>query len=537
MSRLVWPFAVGGLAAVALGLFGWWAPTSGTASAPPGAGPGAPDGRELVIGLPSPRGPLSPLITGRSDARDLLSTFVIQPFLAIDPVGQLTPVTTTATVDLERQEVRLRLLGGVRFHAHPTCLEARPATPDDVLASIHLAREMATANFENVQPDQARVEGEEVVVPFSSNRGDEVYELDWVRLLPLEIARDRCDDPFDLAFPVGTGTHRLAAPPAGEALTLVRVDGADSPFARIRTVPVRDLKEALKLIDKGELDLYRDWVPASLSELIEQREGRLALREGALPPLQRPVQMLPWGLRNHFGVVGIIPRRDRAGPLAERRVRQAVALAIDPAPLKTGLAYMERPEKRFLQPWMLGYDPELEPLPVDRARARALLAGRESPIQIVLEVGASGKGAAPVLIEQLAEVGIEVTLVEGDAPGNAVLATSAAPMQGVDPTRALFSFVVAIGQATPPGERVRPALDAAGQARRQEDKRRALRDLEAALLEELPMMPIGLARRDPLFGTMVASERLAPLTEGGEDFVGLVIREYAPRTLRWADAP
>lgn len=106
------------------------------------------------------------------------------------------------------------------------------------------------------------------------------------------------------------------------------------------------------------------------------------------------------------------------GPLADRRVRQALNYAADvDAIIEEVVDGAAEPLNGYLTPHHFGYDPETPPYPHDPAEARRLLAeaGYPDGLTLVFDIPSSMPDEAPALAEilgrQFAEVGITLETV------------------------------------------------------------------------------------------------------------------------------
>jgi peptide/nickel transport system substrate-binding protein len=173
---------------------------------------------------------------------------------------------------------------------------------------------------------------------------------------------------------VGTGPYRLAAFAHNERLEVVRNDaywGPAEPWERVvfRYIPQPGSRSAALLA--GEVDLI-DYVPSQDIPRLE-RDPRFALFAGDSVTF---VYMFPDSMRDTSPFVA-----DRQGrplprnPLADRRVREALSLAINRQAIAERLyGGTARPADQFASPIAEHRLEGLPPLPHDPARARALLA-------------------------------------------------------------------------------------------------------------------------------------------------------------------
>ena len=173
---------------------------------------------------------------------------------------------------------------------------------------------------------------------------------------------------------IGTGPYRLVSFAQNERLELARNPtywGPPEPWDRvtIRFIPQAASRAAALLA--GEVDLI-DYVPVQDVENL-RRDPRFALFEVNSVTF---VYLFPDSMRDTSPFVS-----DRAGnplprnPLADRRVREALSLAINREAIATRLYQgLATPADQFAAPIAEHRLPTTGPLPHDVARARALLA-------------------------------------------------------------------------------------------------------------------------------------------------------------------
>src|SRR5207249_2658676 len=100
----------------------------------------------------------------------------------------------------------------------------------------------------------------------------------------------------------------------------------------------------------------------------------------------------------------------RANPFRDRRVRQAISLAIDRPALVSKLSTYAVPASQLVPPFIFGYNPALKEPVHDPARAKALLAeaGLPGGFDATMHVRKLFGEAAVIVKEMLGTVGIRV---------------------------------------------------------------------------------------------------------------------------------
>ncbi len=194
--------------------------------------------------------------------------------------------------------------------------------------------------------------------------------------------------------PLGSGPFRLLAwQPDGGVLLIRRADGLRVRFAVVPDPTMR----ALKLLH-GEAHLIQNDLPFEMVERLA-RESGIALRETP---------------GTTFSYLGFNLEDPVTG---DRRVRQAIALAIDRAAIVRHLFQGHaRLADTLLVPGHWAAHPGLSPWPHDPERARALLAelghGPGHPLRITYKTSTDPfrLRIAAVIRDQLARVGIDLQI-------------------------------------------------------------------------------------------------------------------------------
>jgi peptide/nickel transport system substrate-binding protein len=197
----------------------------------------------------------------------------------------------------------------------------------------------------------------------------------------------------------GTGPYRVrtwspSGPTVLEAFPGYREGPAAIPEVEFRAIP--DAQERAELVRRHDVHLTMDIRPEDRAALA----GAAGVRVVARP-----------GLRVVF--LGLDTARK---PFADRRAREAVALALDKEALVKGpLAGLAERTEQIPRPGEVGFDPALPVRDHDPARARALLAeaGLASGFEVALDY-AAGKylaidAVAAEIGRQLGAVGLRVS--------------------------------------------------------------------------------------------------------------------------------
>lgn len=209
--------------------------------------------------------------------------------------------------------------------------------------------------------------------------------------------------------PCGTGPFELAEFVEGERMTMRRFADYHLPgeprVERLELDIFPDNEGAWKAFKAGRLDyLAESFPPGALAEVLADPERA---------PYLESTQQLSTA---YLGIHRIADPRD---PLSDRRVRQALALALDRTAIHAMLTMRHGalPANGVLPPGILGHDPQLSGWPFDPERARALLAQAGHASGLTLDY-LKGRGRSAPELEairaQLEAVGVRLNLLERD---------------------------------------------------------------------------------------------------------------------------
>ena len=167
--------------------------------------------------------------------------------------------------------------------------------------------------------------------------------------------------------PVCSGPYRPAGSLPGGGVALERddahPDAAAYPLRQVLFLPQPDALQAIVALRRGELDVLERVAPASFPLLADDPGVRLQVDPGL------GFQALAVNLRKRAG----------AGPLADRRVRQALDLALDRNLIAQAAGGALAPAGQPFPPASPAFEPRFQPAGRDIDAARALLreAGHE----------------------------------------------------------------------------------------------------------------------------------------------------------------
>jgi peptide/nickel transport system substrate-binding protein len=212
--------------------------------------------------------------------------------------------------------------------------------------------------------------------------------------------------------PVGTGPYRLVRWAKDEEIVLEANTGYWRGAPRIKTAvfrPIPDDAVRVAALQNGEIDVAVN-IPPHLAGLIE-RHPKLFL---STAPSIRTIQLMFY---THQMDAQHQPTGPYAGPTADKRVRQAIAHALDvDAIIKGVLDGKAMRTPLLLTPLHFGFDASLKPIKQDLAKVKTLLAdaGHPGGIDIVLNAPQGryvrDKEVAEAVTGQLNKAGIRTTL-------------------------------------------------------------------------------------------------------------------------------
>jgi peptide/nickel transport system substrate-binding protein len=212
--------------------------------------------------------------------------------------------------------------------------------------------------------------------------------------------------------PIGTGPYKFVRWAKDEEIVLDANSGYWRGAPKIKTVVIRPIPDdavRVAALQNGEIDLAVN-IPPHLAGPIANH-AKLFL---STAPSIRTIQLMFY---THQMDAQHKPTGPYAGPTADRRMRQAIAYAIDADEIiRTVLDGKGVRVATMLTSMHFGFDPSLKPIRQDLARTKKLLAdaGFPSGVDVVLH-GPQGryvrdKEVAEAVTGQLTKAGIRTTL-------------------------------------------------------------------------------------------------------------------------------
>jgi peptide/nickel transport system substrate-binding protein len=230
-------------------------------------------------------------------------------------------------------------------------------------------------------------------------------------MFPANAYKDK-DTAFITKNPIGTGPYKFVRWSKDEEIVLEANATYWRGAPKIKTVvfrPIPDDAVRVAALQNGEIDLAVN-IPPHLANPIANHPKLLL----STAPSIRTIQLMFY---THQMDAQHKPVGPYNGPTADKRVRQAIAYAIDADEIIKGVLDGKGIRVATMLPSMhFGFDPKLQPLKSDPARTKKLLAeaGYAGGLEVVLH-GPQGryvrdKEVAEAVAGQLGKAGIRTTL-------------------------------------------------------------------------------------------------------------------------------
>src|SRR5438094_3576171 len=212
--------------------------------------------------------------------------------------------------------------------------------------------------------------------------------------------------------PIGTGPYKFVRWSKDEEIVMEAFPGYWRGAANVKTIvfkPIPDDAVRVAALQNGEIDVAVN-IPPHLASIIE-KHPKIFL---STAPSIRTIQPM---IYTHQMDPNPKPTGPYNGPTADKRVRHALAYAIDADEIIKSVLDGKAVRVATMLPSMhFGYDPSLKPIKQDLAKAKKLLAesGHPNGIDIVLN-GPRGRyvrdaEVAEAVAGQLTKAGIRTTL-------------------------------------------------------------------------------------------------------------------------------
>lgn len=351
-----------------------------------------------------------------------------------EPSGDLKPgLVTLWKVDPSGKVIEFTLRKGVKFHS------GDPLTTKDVEFSFERARAKNTTQrtrlssvqrIEIIDDYRFKIHFKEPDVLFIPLQGN-----------PMIISKayyDRVGEDKFVKQPVGTGPYKLTQYVPGEYVDIERFEDYWGPKPSIREARFYFVSEDSTRVAKlkaGEVDLIASVPYTSVADLEKNPDMKVVK---AAPG--HPTPLIQFGTKNS------------KVPWHDRRVRLAMALAINYDAIIKNVLFDIPKRYPVLAPYELGYNPDVKPYAYDPKRSKELLAEAGYPNGFEFQLSWLVTGRSPMMretVEAIAAyfeaVGIRTKLLAEDAePWNARRRAAKAPTSvyvGLDANGAMAGSV------------------------------------------------------------------------------------------------
>jgi peptide/nickel transport system substrate-binding protein len=403
----------------------------------------AQEPKKLIIAYPSEPDALLPTDSSYGVTSYPIGNNIFERLVDLSTDGKFVPGIASWEVLEGGKEFLFTLRKGITFHS------GDPLTTKDV-EFAHNRAWKKSATYKRYLRKFDRLEViDDYHVKF-------IFKSPDVLFIPIRICNvvsksyfDRVGEEQFVKNPVGTGPYKLVAWKPGEYIDIERYDGywgEKPPIKAARFVFAKEDTTRVAMLKAGEADIIMS-TPYPLVKEIETA-GFKTIKLPTHPPC---------GVQFHNGNPDV--------PWYDRRVRMAVALAIDKDAIVKDLFHGIPHGFPRLAPWELGYDPELKQYPYDPKKAKSLLAeagypkGFEMPLYYFAGRSYGQKETAEAVSLYLNAVGIRCKIQGIEAaqllskirkwhadPKTEYVGVATAPMAFLpDPVEALSSAYISTG--------------------------------------------------------------------------------------------
>jgi len=354
------------------------------------AAPQPQSSQKVTVAMMAEPDTLDPTTTRFNVTSAPISNNLFERLVDLTPDGKFVPGIASWTVSPDGKIVEFTLRKGIKFH------NGDPLTTKDVEFSHNRAlktnpthqRAMRTLDrFEIVDDYKCRFIFKEPDVLFIPTRTLAIVSKSYF---------DKVGEDEFVNKPVGTGPYKFVAWKLGEYIDIEANENYWGQKPQVKQARLRFVKEdttRVSMLKTGEVDMIMS-TPYPLVKEIESA----GFKTSRLPT--HP----PTSIQFHNGNPDV--------PWYDKRVRLAIAYAIDGDFIVKNLFQGIPGRYARLSPGELGYDPELKPYPYDPKKAKELLAqagfakGFEMPLYYFSGRIAGQKETAEAVSLYLAAMGI-----------------------------------------------------------------------------------------------------------------------------------
>ncbi len=322
-------------------------------------------GGSLVVGILSEPNTLNPLAARSTQAHDIINLMFLKLLDEQSDFLNFAPrLATHWTYSEDSLSITFDLRRDVRWH------DGEPVTAGDVRHTwmLQTDEDVAWASRSIKQGIRdVEVTGDHTVVfHFNDRYPYQLMDANDGVILPRHLTRDIPREQFQAAkfgrMPVGNGPYRLARWVPAQLIELEKnPDYYDKDAPRLERVVFRIVSEMTTLVSMlktGEIDCLES-LPPDVAKDLEAKQPDIKIYR--FP--SRTMDFIAWNLEHDL--------------FRDREVRRALAMAINiPEMIQTLWGGMARVLDSPVHPMLWAHDPDMQRLPYDPERARALLAER-----------------------------------------------------------------------------------------------------------------------------------------------------------------
>lgn len=364
------------------------------------------EARPLVVGVLSEPDIIDPTSTTYAPANYPISMNIFDTLVGFTPDGTPTPGIATWEILEGGTVFEFTLREGVEFHS------GDPLTTADVEFSHNRSMEYSFI-YGVFMSNLDRLEVvDDYTIRFVFKSPDILFLPMHMLLIVSKSYYDRVGEEVFHSDPVGTGPYKYVDWVPGQYIDLVANEdywGGEPSAKEVRLLFVKEDATRAAMLQAGEVDLICD-TPWEVGTQLEEEGFKLA-KIGS----------------NNIAITFHTLNPDV--PWYDKRVRQAIAYAIDREAIVNDLFQGIPQLNAWLAPGEIGYDPDLEPYPYDTEKAQELLAeaaadgvfvpnnegGFDMPLYYVVGATAQEKEVAEAVALYLNAVGIKCDVEGVDA--------------------------------------------------------------------------------------------------------------------------